>query len=285
MLLSLPAAQQVPVVRHVEQLNEPQAARNDGVLVPLGVRAKKVRLDLFHVARGGHAGNLVNFAAKVEQGGRQHDQPRVGLEVNAVDFVKAQQRAKESNVGVREHVVARQVALRLENVVGAIKGFAEFGDRLVVGTLVLGESAPVDSVNHERRQPVADLVEFGHALFVRLGIQIELGETRKFVKGGIQHVRNVARLVVDNGALLLVPEQGNGVFAARVARVLVDFPNTVRSKHGIGLVALVGGRKGPSALNRVGKGLAVGIAKDPAAVFVVFAVVRDWSNARWGARR
>jgi hypothetical protein len=83
--------QQVPIVRHVQKLHEAETARDDGILVPFGVRTEKVRLDLIHLAGTGDPGNLVDFPTKVEQGRCQHDQASVGFEVHRVDLVKSQQ--------------------------------------------------------------------------------------------------------------------------------------------------------------------------------------------------
>jgi hypothetical protein len=76
-------------MRHFEEFHKAESPWHDGILVPFGVRTKKVRLDLFHVARFGNATHLINVSTKVQETGCEHDESGIGLEVKGVHFVKA----------------------------------------------------------------------------------------------------------------------------------------------------------------------------------------------------
>ena len=122
-------------MRLLQQLFKVCALGNDGIIIELGMTAIIVRFDVLHIDRFRHTRQLVNFATIIENGRRVGNETRIGFEINRVDFVKAYQSDKQADIGFGK-AIAGNVPLLLQNGIHLVKGVRQFGNGLVVGTLL-----------------------------------------------------------------------------------------------------------------------------------------------------
>ena len=224
--------------------------------------------NLLHVHRLSNLWHLVNVSAKVQQRRCEHDQTSIRLEVYCVDFVKADERDKETDIGVRQ-VVTRKKSLIFKDIVGAVKGGAKVIYGAVVRPLCLGKTTPVDTMDHQRGQPGRHFMQFRFSDFVVFRVQIQFRILGKFVEGRVEHVGDIGRLVVHNGIELGVPENRNGVLSTRVLGEFVNFSNATGIEVWVGFVAGVTRRKRTTFSNSIRERNAFGISKNPATMLIV----------------
>ena len=190
-------------------------------------------LDMVHVDGATNGGVLEQILRVVEEVWVLADELLVGLEVDDVDLVEADERHEQADVGLRE-LIAGNVALLGENLFALVQRREQLVEGLLVGLLHGGEAAAVDAVVDGVVGPAVDLFDVA---LQGLGVHVHLRMLRNVVELVVEHLGDLGALVVDDALRLRVQQHRDGVLA-RVPRAcdLVELPN------GLGLVERIGGR-------------------------------------------
>ena len=143
MYLSL--AQRIPVMGLLQELDKVGSAGNDRKVVQPWVGRVIVRLDLLHIDRLLDSWHLINLSTIVQNGRCTSHIARIGLEVNRVDLVKAQQGHKETNIGFGK-LVPRNKSGCLEYLVDPVERLGELGNGDIIGCLRLCKSATINPI-------------------------------------------------------------------------------------------------------------------------------------------
>src|SRR5215208_3404659 len=201
------------------------ASRVDALVAPV-----VVLLDVVHVDRLCNAWSLIKILQIAPQVRVVHDTLQVALEVAVVDGVEANERGKEAPVGLR-YAVATQVALGGENPFQVVQSIEEFRNGLFVCLLCGSETRAIDAV-------VDGLVDgvYGRVCLIPQILREEMCVCgSKLAELGVEHADDLARLVVDDGPRLFVPENGRRD-ASRIVGIClrVDLSQVVGAVHRVG---------------------------------------------------
>ncbi len=126
--------------------------------------------------------------------------------MGVVDRVEPYQRGEKAHVGLREMRAAQPAAPGQAPLQPVERGEQRL-HRLLVLVLRGGEAGAIDAVVDGAIDALVEAVDLGSQ---RLGIQIGQPARGERVEIAVQHAQDLGRLVVDDGAGFLVPEDRHG---------------------------------------------------------------------------
>mmetsp|Transcript_4782 Transcript_4782/g.10540 ORF Transcript_4782/g.10540 Transcript_4782/m.10540 type:complete len:204 (+) Transcript_4782:51-662(+) len=186
------------------------ACRDDRVGIQGGMRGEVVHLDVPHVNRLAHAWCLIDVPAICQESGVVVlDGPLVRLEVDDVDLVKADEGHEEPKIHPSE-LAASDVALLRQNRFCLVQVLKEALHCLIISLLRLGKATSVDAIVDVMVDPLVG--SLGSVCQVSRE-EVEVSRLCPLLELAVEHLEDFGRLVVDNDALLLVPEHWGRVLA------------------------------------------------------------------------
>ena len=150
---------------------------------------------------------LINVASKSKEIWVLNETLLVGLEVDHVSRVEANERHKEADISFSDSR-ASEVARLGENGFGLFQMFEQFVVCFFVSLLAFGESTSIHAIVDVGVDP---RVQFLYLRAQMLGIQIQRRVLRQVVELLVEHANDIGRLVVYDALGDLIVKDGNSV--------------------------------------------------------------------------
>ena len=164
-----------------------------------------VLLYVLKVHRIGYARPLIQLAQITEQTGIIFQALEVTLEMAVINRVEAHQGGKQAPIG-QGYLLAQQIPALREQLFKPVKGFEQVTTGLLIYGLLGGKARLVNAVVYI---VVDTLVDFGHRI-AQVGRGKIAGVAGQAVKGAVEQLDDLRRLVVDDGLLLGIPKHRHG---------------------------------------------------------------------------
>src|SRR6185437_3363426 len=215
-----------------------RAERDDAGRIDLAVAPIVMRLEHPEIDCLGHAGCPVKGARVIPQCRILVDVAQVAFEMAVMDGIEAHQGREEPPIRLGG-AVADEMALPPEARLDPIERAEERRNRLLIGLLARGEAGLVDAVVDRVVNARVDRIDIAGEI-ARIKVRARVGEGGE---GAVEHADDIGRFVVDDGALLLVPQDrhAGAPVGVRIG-ALIDLIGEARAGQRVGL------GKGPALL-------------------------------------